>query len=224
MFATRNLKPPRSPSKPDKPSRAAAPSFPRTMRRDPHLNITARLAWLMTSLAYRNGYASMPPRAMADELDAPLAAVQQARKKLVGLGLFAPPRRWRYDRVLMPGEDRKAYWRRVRAEPRLDLATRCGWVLADATKRGPATLSLPEIGARLGASKRSTARAVNRVLALGHFHVVKGGGRGSKSTYARHGDASGVQIFEAEEDNHGDEDGEDLGEYYRRHFPQRAGA
>jgi hypothetical protein len=202
-------------------------SFPRTIRRDQRLNLTARLAWLMVSVAYKNdknGFCSMKPERLADELDATPAAVRRARQKLVEFGFFAPPQRWRYARIMLPGEDRKSHWKRIRADRRLDLTARCAWALADMTRNGEAEISLTEIGAALGTTRKRASLAVNRVLALGHFSVTKGGGGRFKNTYQRHGDAASqvVQLFQQEVRN--DDEGFDVGDYFRQRFPSAPSA
>ena len=152
----------------------------------PRLNITARLAWLMVTLSRRTGYASMAPERMAAELNSTPTAIRQARQKLVQLGLFAPPTRWRYNRIALPREDRNGYYQRVRADRRLDLTARCAWLLCDVTRRqGEAAIALPAIAAYLDASERAVLRAAGRVLELGHFAVERGGGRGIRNLYAR---------------------------------------
>ena len=89
---------------------AEASALPHLIRADARLAITGRLAWLMTALAYKNGFASMSAKHMADQLRASSPdAVRQARSKLVKLGLFASDG-WKYPRILLPGETAKAHW------------------------------------------------------------------------------------------------------------------
>jgi hypothetical protein len=121
---------------------------------------------------------------------------------------------------MLPGEDRKGHWHRVRADRRLDLVTRTAWVLTDMTRKGgTAEISLSEIGAALGTTRKRASLALNRVLALGHFSVTKGGGGRFRNTYQRRGDAASqvVQLFQQEVRN--DDDGFDVGEYFRQRFP-----
>src|SRR5690242_8215922 len=97
----------------------------RLLRLDPRLNITTRCLWLMTALSHRSGYSSMSVDRMAEQLNAKSsAAVRQARRKLVQLGMFSPRDRWRYDRVLLPNETRNSYWHRACGCRHLDLTAR----------------------------------------------------------------------------------------------------
>jgi hypothetical protein len=167
--------------------RAPSPRyFEQQLRADPRLNVTARCGWLMTALSHRSGFASMSVDRMARELNATPAAVRQARQKLVRLGLFAADG-WKYRRVLLlPGEDRSGFWRRIRADSRLDLTLRAAWLLCDATRReGKAEVSLAAIGAALGTTAPASAWATRRVRELGYFTTVPGGGRGRKTIHVR---------------------------------------
>jgi hypothetical protein len=173
--------------------RARAAAFPRLVLVDTRLPITARVAWLMVALSHKNGFASMKAERMATVLNSTPEAVEKARRKLVKLGLFARDG-WKYHRVLLPGEDRGAYWQRVRGDCRLDSATRCAWLLCDLTRQGETSLSLVRLAALLGLPKKTATRALNKVAALGHFAKTPGCGRGHPNTYRRNEGLNSVAL------------------------------
>jgi hypothetical protein len=163
----------------------ASYEFDRQLRADRRFNITARLACLMVVLSHRHGFASMSVDRMAEELCATPESVRQARRKLVALKLFEGDK-WRFKPLMLPGEDKEAFWRRVRADRRLDLTFRLAWFLCDETRRdGGVKLSVPEVAAHLGAATDSAAWAIDRIRRLGYFTIATSRGRGKKTTFTR---------------------------------------
>jgi hypothetical protein len=162
----------------------ATHNLDRALRADQRLNITARLAWLMTALSHRRGFASMSIKRMARELNAAPVAVRQARKRLVRLGVFTKGDGWKYHRAQLPGEGAKGYWRRIQADRRLDRCARAAWLLADLCKfDGEAEVSMAEIAQQLNIEKSNARVAVRRVLDLGLFMRVPRTGRGRRNRY-----------------------------------------
>jgi hypothetical protein len=159
--------------------------------REPRYNITARVAHRMLFAAYVRGYCSLAVATIAADVNTNAEAVRQARKKVVKLGIFESPVSWRYKRIMLPGDkDNVTHWNRIQTLSGLDLTYRCAWLLYDETLFGPATLSYQQIAVKLAAPERSTRRAINIVLNIGHFAVDTGGGRFNRNTYHRAGDAN----------------------------------
>jgi hypothetical protein len=172
------------------------------VRADPRHNVVGRVLWRMCSLALRHGYCTMRAGTLADEMEVDVAAVKRARKRIVKLGLFKPPRYRNYEPALRPGESRdirgrRKHWQRMRATPAISLVLRAEWLLVDLTSRDrsviPVTLALTGFAALLGTSERSAKRALAEVLEFGRFVVVEsGGGAGYRNTYARRTGVAGV--------------------------------
>jgi hypothetical protein len=197
--------------------------------RDPRINISLKTLRRMTRSAYVSGYASKPVEDMAEELNAAPEAIRRSRKRLVRFGLFTRPQRWRYQRILLPGETRKAHWRRMRTLPYIDMAARCLWVLCDATRSDgddeAVPLSLAMLAANLGTTAQHAARALGQALELGYFDVERGGGRSNWNVYQRSSAWDAIPQLQQEiigyEQEEETREAFDYKAAYRQRFPER---
>src|SRR4051812_34282796 len=121
MFS-HNIRQPRPYAKDKNPQ--GDPFEQQLLRNSRYPTIMGRVLRRMDRASYESDFCSRSPATLAADTGASIRAVTQARQKIVALEYYERCNKWRYNQIKLPGESKRARWRRMQKDKRVDSSWR----------------------------------------------------------------------------------------------------